>query len=554
MHLYENGNRSAIYRWNSVYVELDGMLQHGNVIGLEEVAGGSKRLIVDFGYPDQRSVSIEYGKILDCSDKMKADATWTSSSNQLSGLLTGADDSASVEVLIRDRPSHPWKRYPSKLLLHQHCMEDLTNDAVVEVRLANHIIHELLPRKQMRLPLSKEARRLRVLQPGHFVLRSCQFGEGFWTTLEPEIAARVHREIDDTRIVSVVGETMVYLQRHADKPLEEENLSKMFTLLLDNIRNSIKRETRYKSPIVMKQAETASNDELSLNLPVELLKEVFLILDTIERQRCRRICPLWNEVITSPELCRDVHVHLYPKQTNIFPNSHYGAFASIFKHFTSMTRTVFVRDAVIFGIDSKGREIQSSAGAAITCIRHLLETTGTRLDLVVLIDSNTSVFGRHWNLGDYFNNLAQAYTGMAVRGARIIWRNCSLSYCEERYSIVFRIPHAGFCLRTINATHIWNLFEEHLDYGKPLEADLTAQWIEEQITTNSTRNCVSVIQILDACQSCDPRPPAYLFNRKWTLDNLGSLQIGGLNRLCLYGLSNYILKWSGTYSANDRKL
>ncbi|XP_055355612.1 uncharacterized protein LOC129600952 [Paramacrobiotus metropolitanus] len=288
-------------------------------------------------------------------------------------------------------------------------------------------------------------------------------------------------------------------------------------------------------------------------LPTEILKEIFLSLDIIDQQRCRRIC-LCGQLLNSAELYRAIHVHMHPKSLIIFPNSDYGAFACIVKYFTPSTHSTFLRDIITFGLNSKGgQEVQSSAGTAVNCIQHLLERTGAHLDRVVLFDSNTSVFGRHWTLHDFFNNLAQAYSRMAPWCPRIIWRSCSLSYCHDKYDIVFRIPDACFSLRALNAIQIWDLFEEHLNYGKQLEVEIIAQWIEEHIKTKSAKNCVPIIQILEACQCCDPRP-SICFNRKWTLDNLDSLETGKLNRLCLYALSFYMLKWSGTFSVNQRKM
>ncbi|XP_055339156.1 uncharacterized protein LOC129588798 [Paramacrobiotus metropolitanus] len=282
MHLYDNGIRS-LYTWNSVDVELDGMLQHGYVIGLEDVNGVSPRMIVDFECPTHRSVPVEYGKVLDCSNKLKVDEMWMRCS-----------DASDIEVLMRDQPNRPWKWYPGKVLIPS--FDGLPNYALVEVLLTNYKIRELLPHRQMRLPLSGGARQLRVLQTDHYVVLSSVFPKGCWNKLEPTMALQVRREIQRIywlHIVSVSGETLTYLQGRFEKSPPEEDMVKTFASCCDRVRkDSEGKVDAGKQDNDAKRRKTVNHDAYIWALPPELLREIFHSMDTIDRLRCQRTCHL----------------------------------------------------------------------------------------------------------------------------------------------------------------------------------------------------------------------------------------------------------------------
>ncbi|XP_055339150.1 uncharacterized protein LOC129588792 [Paramacrobiotus metropolitanus] len=111
MHLYEGADR-LVYELNAVDMEVNGMLQNGHVIDLEEIEGNPPRLIVDFGCPTHTAVSVEYGKLFQCSPRPTDELPRERRDNNPS-----ESSRWNVQALLRASPDQPWKWYPAHVLL-----------------------------------------------------------------------------------------------------------------------------------------------------------------------------------------------------------------------------------------------------------------------------------------------------------------------------------------------------------------------------------------------------------------------------------------------------
>ncbi|XP_055351930.1 uncharacterized protein LOC129598179 isoform X1 [Paramacrobiotus metropolitanus] len=231
MHFYEVEKRwhqsptRRVYAWNAVDVPMNGLLQHGHVIGLEDTADAAPRLIVDFACPAQNAVLVEWGTVFACSDQRGAEEQWT---NQL---LTAKNqfcsDPADVQLLLRTHPGGPWAWFPGKLLIagfepHAENNTEARHYALVEVLLAGQRIREILPRSQIRVPPSEEELQRRVLKPGHFVHRTCTASAEYWAHPWPHRRRWFRYALEERhrlRWLSFVDNEITFLQRTTESPV-----------------------------------------------------------------------------------------------------------------------------------------------------------------------------------------------------------------------------------------------------------------------------------------------------------------------------------------------
>ncbi|XP_055339194.1 uncharacterized protein LOC129588825 isoform X2 [Paramacrobiotus metropolitanus] len=550
MYLYENETR-YVYSWNSVDVEMDGLLQHGHIIGLENVEGNAPRLIVDFGCPEQRAVPVDYGKIFDCSANHRTRENslkynFKHLKDKLSGALASANDTndVDVEVLIRNHPSHPWKWYLGELLmLGLHIKEW----ACVEVMLGCYRTRELLPQAQMRMPLAKAELRHRQLSPGVFVMRLCGVPEEYFL-LDSAMQRQFLRELQEEHKLHIeyfCNSTIHYLQRTSARPVRYSTLKSMIDYYRVSIRYPVKvLSIEAHSQNNQMDAECVNADSPALRLPPEILKDVLQSLATIDRQRCRRVCPLWEELLTASERGQDVHVQL--AADHWIP--HYSAYACLFKCITPVTRTICIRESVSETLRYPQFEDYTVAGQALGYIGKVVGTVGARIERVILSHRRLSNENASRTLPGYLSSLAATYLRHTVWCDRIIWTDYSLSVSAPVYNIHFHIPRAVFRLHHTDALQIWDLFEEHCQQRKLVDMDRITQGTAYH-TRSKFSECGQITEILMAYQSSDPRPASSYFQWNWTLEDLDSLDIRKLNKICLCVLSGYVTEASNASSA-----
>ncbi|XP_055356252.1 uncharacterized protein LOC129601462 isoform X2 [Paramacrobiotus metropolitanus] len=498
MHLYGDLYRS-VYAFNAVDVEVDGMLQHGHVIDVVDVDKYPQFLLVDFGCADHEPELCEYGKVFECSKELEKimDEEWIKGYEDHYGYST-----PDVEVLLRGHPDLPWQWFPAKIIRYVSLRLYTPDHALVEVEFNGCTARELLPLEQIRLRTTEAVLQSRTLLPGHFCIEVVS-GERYLTTT----AALAQSSTDRTKSFA-------------------ENMERYFRFeyrrrLVSELRQMQRR--RAVIPINMDMRDSSAD---GIALPVEILKEVFLALGTIDRQRCRRICPLWNEIIHQPEVCADIRVTLEAPLPII-----------------QMPHEACWREERRNQQDYE-REPTSSLDRVLNfLLKPLLDDGTVRIQRLILQRRRQIIHFHRHRLSDWFDGMVKLYAKFRSCCQRIIWANWSLGVTISRrgltyteYDMELYFPLAKFNLDSLNAAQFWELFENNL-CGEAENVELVTKWWPRSILWRDFISRKIVAKILTKCQKGDPRPNAYYSDQKWTYDNLDSVDVMKLNKLGLRVLS-----------------
>ncbi|XP_055339184.1 uncharacterized protein LOC129588821 isoform X2 [Paramacrobiotus metropolitanus] len=236
-------------------------------------------------------------------------------------------------------------------------------------------------------------------------------------------------------------------------------------------------------------------------------------MGTIDRLRCRRTCPLWDEIICLPELCRVVDATFHDRDGDVILGGNYVTYACILTQITAGTRTLcipFRDDYENYRGRSPEGQHRSEIAAALGYIQQVLRETGTCIERI------------------------------APWCPRIIWINYTWRYYVASFSFCVRIPYAVFSTHLIGTAQVRGLFERHVDSDRGLDQGRMHSCISSAIRAKSKTKCATIIEILKAFQSDDPRPSANYSTQEWTLNNLDCLDIRKLNPICLVALSRFV--------------
>ncbi|XP_055344449.1 uncharacterized protein LOC129592435 [Paramacrobiotus metropolitanus] len=551
MYLYNNGERS-VCAWNAIDVKMHGFLQHGHVIGLEHGGDREGRLIVDFGCPEQRSVLVDCGQAFGCFTH----PGYSSTVRPLQGAV--------VEVLLFDRPDHPWKWYPGRILID--CFAHMRDYARVEVIMPEQRWVEIVPDKQIRLPLAENKRSRRRLASSDFQIRTCILPHGYWI-LQPCLVAKLIRAMEDRfslRFTRVFSQEMHYIRRRAHGLIKDITITRFFEkkkreFVLsshDFSEDSNRLDEVTSEPERNKRASEDDGDLAAL--PVELMKEVFLSLDTIDRQRCRRSCRGWERILTLTEMCRDVRVNVLRPHPAVSSrpegewHRYLALYSCIFKYITPATQSICIGDTEVRcgDIDTFRKSNQ-----ALTLIKGVLNEAGSRVHRLVVQHRSLMVIPCGYELLELpmvFAEMAAHYAGLANCCDRLIWTDYSLKYGDVgKATAEFAIPLAVFVLVNVDETLMWNVFEEHvLGSGMPLNVERIAHCIGG--CAGKRDKAWMVKKILKNCQTGDPRPSAHYRGIRWTEDNVASVNVRQLNTLCQRALWRYVQKWDARGKTSDK--
>ncbi|XP_055353114.1 uncharacterized protein LOC129599020 [Paramacrobiotus metropolitanus] len=542
-HLYENGERS-VYAWNAVDVEVDGLLQHGHVIDIQDADGREPQLIVNFGSPAHESVLVKYGKVFDCSSRSADErSTYGRPSQNVqrpkkrqhtgNGTLLDCfmlDCAPAVQALLCERSDQPWRWFPAKLLLVR--VEALKNFALVDITLAGQPIRELLPYSQIRQPPSAEDLRRRRLQPGDFFITLNSLDDRYLTAEPSRIALPSRQEgQQECRLVAYLR----YKKRRRGMPALNDK-SVYCDAGLDNLNQDFQDDF---------DCGMYTDREHGLFLPVVLLMEVFQSLDVIYRQRCRRTCRLWEDILSSPQLLQVFCVALPmpgSPSTADYRMDTYVTCNCIVKQITPAVRAVCLRDHRYDHRDFEGLfDSLTPAGQAIKFTQQILESSDFHIQRLVLHQHTTPMLNQEYNLEEYLDDLAQLYSGLESCCDCIVWKDCQLLLTED---ISFKFPIVVIRLDTVNAELLWDLFEGHLDCGDLSGLDSAVQWTAKNVNIKSQDGCCRLLKILQAFKFGDPRSSVYGAARSWLVDNnvgISSSEVKELRKICLDKLWRYIM-------------
>ncbi|XP_055330357.1 uncharacterized protein LOC129582772 isoform X2 [Paramacrobiotus metropolitanus] len=266
------------------------------------------------------------------------------------------------------------------------------------------------------------------------------------------------------------------------------------------------------SGTVTDEAQSSTTEQCSLSLPLVLLTEIFLSLDTIDRKRCRRVCNLWDEILTSASVSQIIHISFeqpsFTARLKSCRSVDYVAYGCIFKHITAATRTLCLRNWEEIsndGIIEMEPERRLTTGKMMVCVKEALEDIGARLDRLIVHRLSISSARFSPILLTYFGSVADLYFSLATCCNRVIWKNFSLSchYGLSDSRIEFRFPYAFFLLRSVDTAQIWDLFEHHVVCSEAMDMELLEYWTNELITRQVNdvgQKLAEAILLLDAYQ------------------------------------------------------
>ncbi|XP_055353859.1 uncharacterized protein LOC129599599 isoform X2 [Paramacrobiotus metropolitanus] len=411
---------------------------------------------------------------------------------------------------------------------------------------------ELLPQRQIRL-LEGHSEQREILPAGHFVINACNVPSGYWV-MRPSAAALLCREIEETlelHFVNILSRTMYYLRRRQDIPFCDDKVEMEF-------EDRHESYTNYRHNLLKIPAESDAEDEPKrkkplgvgggdLVVPLDVLQEIFRSLDTVDRQRCRRTCSLWDALLTSAELCLDVHVkrELPSSPYQVQWTLNYAMYACIFKHITPATRTLSIRDMDEYRRYSfDGERIEEP----LTCIQKVLDAAGLRLGRLIIAQCSlefpmSEPYGR-WQFSALLGTNAARLSQLVSCCDRVIWTTYTLKLVDKKRVplINIHIPRTVFAAGRVSEAHIADLFEQHLRWeGPALDVQDIAHFVANR--TDSEPKAKTVLQVLEDYQSCDPRPSAHYREYQWSVDNVAIVDVSQMNRFCLQALSHYMQNW-----------
>ncbi|XP_055348474.1 uncharacterized protein LOC129595476 [Paramacrobiotus metropolitanus] len=535
-----------VNQWNSVDVLTEsGLFQHGEVINVAE-----NGLIVDFHCSEQRSQLVSYDKIFTasvarCSEPYR---TW----RQEPDLTRLATENASVQVLWRRHPGAAWLWYPGRLLSKPMIFETIgLVIATVEVDGLGQM--ELFPVDQMRFPPSERQLASRALNPQSFGVRECRLPANYWSTVTSELESRFRRRIDTTRplrIVSIGGQTVAFLQRRYGQPLTEEELKNAYEMTLGSVAQLEAPEQVYQHESGMSSLDTTrkrkypdddaqSETECVLPVAAHLLREIFASLDDVSCLQLRRVCPLWNEILTGADSHKTVRVSFAPNPYFSMDSpeltSVYMAVGGMLQSIDQSTERLIVEHVRgeyaeevvrVIGRFMRGVHVQHLILHRVTfhwddCI--FRESVGSDGQLMMGV----------WFAGRlrfrYLSAVVEGLKGLAPYCGDLRLRQCEFS-CSGRMKAI--IPDAMIILDVATIeTQWWNLYEAHLSRD-----GLHLQELAERIRTGSEEFREMVAQILMDCQTFDPRPTTRYGVRQWTVENLEDLDVSQLTTITLRAL------------------
>ncbi|XP_055330790.1 uncharacterized protein LOC129583100 [Paramacrobiotus metropolitanus] len=521
--------RDTVNAWNGVDVEVDGgQLQHGNVIGVVE-----KGLLIDFQCGNQRSQFVEYERnIFHYSEYERAPVQCPT---------------ARAQVLSRRQlqTDGPWLWYEASVIPNVCTSYD--NDALfVELQLPQGVgtVHELLPFQQVRAPPTDAHLNKRRVEKGQFVQRCCPLPTAFWSAAMPQLGTVFNRELGERHRVVFVArlkQTLLYLQRAYNKDqLDAEKLEKVCQLATNAAEGS---GTTSRLPAVRAQPMMAMTDHVGsgsgsggrkrrrgvdsgagcLQLPAEVLLEVFRTLDSIERVRCRRTCGLWNGLLTTeahfPEVRVSGEIEDYGDQGVFGEESMYWAMACILKCLHRRTKALVISNRQLGGY-----------AQLFEAVQHRLQN-GRRLPLVVFFGC---VFGcDRLSLPDMME--LEAGVVRKCPGQRVVWKECRLFDGFLQAAIAYHEFDVQGQSAEQMEMQLWDVFEGNLVVEEPLDlpalqAMIAAAHPPAGICQLSAKRVFILGQ--GQYQDADPRPTTTHYRDwHWRLDAMAGVDVRKLTKL-----------------------
>ncbi|XP_055344470.1 uncharacterized protein LOC129592451 [Paramacrobiotus metropolitanus] len=497
MLIYGGDDEDAVHEWNAVDVLVNGQLQHGRVINVAE-----KALLIDFECPTQRAQLIEYGRVFQCKENAERSMT-------------------NVQVLLRRHPDAAWIWYPGRVIPIEGFLYEYAE--YVEVRLPKGNVKELLPLAQVRPRSAGWKSKLRPMRRGDFMIRSCRMPTPGLSKQPAWVVKKFKAElvrVGKAAFISLLGDTLTYFQRVDELLLTME-------LLVSICKLAKKRSDtpRWSGPLTISSVSRTSrkrkisgSEAQGFPLPVEVLAEIFRSLDSIGRVRCRRVCPLWNIILTTEAYFPDVRVSGncadgdYPAM-DFCEDGMYWVVACVLKCLSSHTKTLMLSRLDLF----ECRQL-------IAPLHHV--RPGRPVPTLVLFNCHLSgpLLDRP---RDVIGSTVQLAVDLGCE--QMLWKKCRFSDA----TLTAFIPRYAFRVQSSAAltVQLWELLESHLVLEEPLDRPGIAKWIANRLLFPLAHYITPILQGLHDYQSADPRPATPYRGRVWTASTLAQLDATQLTTL-----------------------
>ncbi|XP_055357039.1 uncharacterized protein LOC129602097 [Paramacrobiotus metropolitanus] len=468
--------RDYVFEWNAVDVLVDGRLQRGVVINAAD--GG---LVIDFECTTRRSQFIEYGRIFHCF--CDTYDLWVTKPGQGAG---------GAEVLLRYHPTDSWTWYPARVASTESRGHAYDAAEFMEVQLPHGSVIELVPCLQIREVATAESPRPSVTK-GDFVVRCCPLPAVCWSQAPHWLGQIFQQELSrhpSTSLCAVLSQAVLYLQQPENTPLTPAKLEELYNCGCARPLppSPMLRQSEPSSSPPRKQRKVGGE---SLPLPAELLVEIFQALDSIERLRCRRVCHMWNSLLTTASRFPDVRVSGkdgYYGDVQLDDCAKYWVLACLLKCLMPATKMAVVMQ--VCADDS--RDIAQP-------MRYVF-STDRLLPTLVFYDCD---FGDENSSAHIIMHHA-AYVALEYACGRIVWKQCRI-FCSKPITITQHV--FSVCSQEDMEMQLFDLFEQTVVRDRsPLDLPTLAGWIAKAVAHNRDYYVSIILKTLNSYQSADPRP------------------------------------------------
>ncbi|XP_055355122.1 uncharacterized protein LOC129600613 [Paramacrobiotus metropolitanus] len=554
MHLY-GGKRfqvHPVHQWNSVDVLTEsGLFQHGEVVEVAE-----NGLIVDFRCSEQRSQFVSYDKIFDAGVAPRSEPyhNWLEELQWNRALTTNA----CVQVLWRSHPGAAWLWYPARLL-HRGFFFPFDSIGLVFaiVKLDGRLQTELFSAEQVRFRPSKEELAKRALKEGCFAVREQRLPADFLSTTTSQASDHFRQYLqlfEHVQVIAVLSGTLKYVQRKDATPLTKEDVAEKCEESRNAFAQLQRREHQEKEvpglrslnaiefPQKRKLLDDDAQSEVEWVLPTatHLLREIFHSLDSVSREKLRRVCPLWNDLLSDADSAKTVRISFsmnpfFPQEEENFTYV-YGAVAGLLKFINGSTQRLIIECVNAENLDGALAVIKwvLRDKHLKQLILHDVEFISDDLFAAEYVYSgdvdDAEVEGRGNTL---VRRLAKDLTNLAPCCEEVRLRRCEIN-CRQQMTVI--VPHATIKLDAADIeAQFWNLYEANLPCDG-VNVQETAEWIR----TGSAELRTMIVKYLKEWQSDDPRLTTQYRDHEWTVENLNELDVSKLTALTLRALKEVL--------------
>ncbi|XP_055354680.1 uncharacterized protein LOC129600243 isoform X3 [Paramacrobiotus metropolitanus] len=367
------------------------------------------------------------------------------------------------------------------------------------------------------------------VKPNEFVIRACPLPVGYWSEASPQLVdilkVRMNKQYS-ILCTAVLSQTLLYLQEQYDTSLTAEQLQDECDKAKQELTSGGSLSTQQRPIGVLQtggETRKTAGKPHCLPLPTELLLEVFQSLDSIERIRCRRVCHVWNSILTTKAYFPDVRVFGQAGYYEDFSwDGTYWMLACLFKCLTNATKMVVISDL------DRGGFLHVP-----TPIKRVFNER-RQIPLVVMYECelDEECEGVPYLIGCLARKVWECSC------ARMIWSGGCIYY--DRRTVLVEQHTFTVRSRADAEVQMWDLFENLQAAEKSFDVKALAEWIADCLVHQRSREIDNVLWRLNEYQSPDPRPTSQYRGVKWTVSNISDLDVKKLSMLTVAFLSECI--------------